>query len=91
MTTSEDTRAVARKRLEDRRGFVPHVIIFLMVNAGLILVWTANGSVGLFWPMFPLLFWGAGLAAHAWSAFFSRPITEADIDREAERLTGPSD
>jgi hypothetical protein len=31
-------------------------------------------------------FWGIGLVMHAWSAFFSRPITEADVEREIERL-----
>lgn len=84
--TSGDMRAVARKRLEERRGFVPHMVFFLVVNAGLVLIWMMNGAAGLFWPVFPLLFWGAGLLVHAWSAYFTKPITEADVDREAKRL-----
>jgi hypothetical protein len=88
--TSEDVRAVARKRLEERRGFVPHLIIYLVTNAGLVLVWLATGADSFFWPVFPILFWGAGLLAHAWSAFFTTPITDADVDREAERLEHPA-
>lgn len=85
--TTDDVRAVARKRLEERRGFVPHVIFFLVVNAGLVLIWVLAGAEGLFWPLFPLLFWGAGLLMHAWNAYFAKPITEVDVDREAERLS----
>ena len=39
-----DAREAARKRIEERRGFVPHLIIYLVVNTGLILLagaWSA--------------------------------------------------
>ena len=86
--TPDDVRAAARKRLEERRGFIPHLLIFLLVNIGLVVVWASTGSDGFFWPVFPIVFWGGGLLVHAWSAFVQRPITEADVDREAERLRG---
>jgi 2TM domain len=88
-STPSDPRTAARKRLEERRGFIPHLIVFLVVNAGLIMIWVMNGSDGLFWPAFPIIFWGVGLVLHAWNAFFSRPITESDVDREVERLGHP--
>lgn len=87
--TPGDVRAVARKRLEERRGFVPHLIMFLVINTGLVVIWMATGPEGFFWPAFPLLFWGAGLVTHAWNAFFTRPVTEAEVDRETERLGRP--
>lgn len=87
MAGTADVRTTARKRLEERRGFVPHLIVFVVVNVGLVVVWMATGPHGFFWPVFLLLFWGAGLLTHAWNAYFTRPITEADVDREAERLT----
>jgi hypothetical protein len=83
---SEDLREVARKRLEERRGFIPHLIVYLLVNAGLILVWATVAGRGFFWPGFVLLFWGIGLVMHAWNAFFSHPVTEAEIEREVEQL-----
>src|SRR4051794_30640061 len=86
-TTPSDSRAAARKRLEERRGFVPHLIVYLVVNTGLVFVWVMTGGDGFFWPAFPILFWGVGILMHAWNAFFSRPVTEADVDREVERLT----
>ena len=89
--TPEDVRVAARKRLEEWRGFVPHLIMFLVINAGLVVIWMATGPDGFFWPAFPLLFWGAGLLMHAWNAFFTRPISEAEVDREAGRLDQPTD
>jgi len=86
-STSSDSRTAARKHLEDRRGFVPHLIVYLVVNTGLVFVWAMTGDGGFFWPAFPILFWGVGILMHAWNAFFSRPITEADVDHEIERLT----
>lgn len=88
---SSDSRAAARKRLEERRGFVPHFIVYLVVNAGLVLVWAMTiGPDGFFWPVFPIVFWGVGIAMHAWSAYFSKPITEADVNEELERMRGES-
>ena len=85
---SDELRAAARKRIEDRRGFVPHLLMYLLVNTGLVIVWATVAHQGFFWPGFIIGFWGIGLVMHAWSAFFSRPITEADIERELSRMRG---
>ena len=87
--TPGDVRETARKRLEERRGFFPHLIMYVVVNAGLVVLWAATGPETFFWPAFPLLFWGGGLLVHAWSAFFSRPITEAEVDSEVSRMDHP--
>lgn len=89
MADTPDVRSVARKRLEERRGFVPHLIMYLVINTGLVVIWLATGPDGFFWPAFPILIWGAGVVMHAWNAFVTKPITEADIDREARRLAEP--
>jgi uncharacterized membrane protein len=88
--TPGDVRATARKRLEERRGFFPHLIMYIVVNAGLVVVWMATGSDSFFWPAFPLLFWGGGLLVHAWNAYFSTPITEAEVDSEVSRIDHPA-
>lgn len=41
-----------------------HVRTFLLVNALLVGIWLLSGA-GYFWPMWPFLGWGIGLAAHA--------------------------
>lgn len=84
--TSDELRKIARGRIEARRGFVPHLLAYVLVNAALIAIWFTVGHVGFFWPLIPLVLWGVGLGMHAWAAFFSKPVTETDVERELERL-----
>lgn len=83
--TPKDIREAARKRIEDRRGFVPHLIVYVVFNTGLALLWVSAGGDGFFWPGILLVAWGIGVLMHAWNAFFSKPISEADVDRELRR------
>ena len=83
-----ELRAIARKRIEERRGVVPHLLTYILVNGGLVLLWATVAGRGFFWPAFVLAPWGIGLVMHIWSAYFRTPITETDIDREVERLSG---
>ena len=48
---------------------------------------TSDGN-DFFWPIFPILGWGIGVAANAWDVYGRKPITEAEIQREADRLRG---
>ena len=89
--TPNDAREAARKRIEERRGFVPHLIIYLVFNAGLILLWESAGGDGFFWPGIVLVAWGIGLLMHAWNAFISKPISEAEVDRELRRAGYPAE
>ena len=38
-----------------------HVVAFIAVNLMLVAIWAATGA-GYFWPMWPLIGWGIGLA-----------------------------
>jgi hypothetical protein len=81
----DDVRVQARKQIQGRRDFTAHLVAYVLVNAMLIGIWAITGA-GYFWPAWVLLGWGIGLAFNAWDVFFRRPITEADVDREIERL-----
>ncbi len=54
----------AKKRVEEIKGFYAHLIIFVAVNALLVLInlWT---SPGFLWFLIPLVGWGIGLFFHA--------------------------
>lgn len=43
--------------------FRTHLTFYLLVNVFLIGIWAAGGA-GYFWPIWPMLGWGIGLAAH---------------------------
>jgi uncharacterized ion transporter superfamily protein YfcC len=82
-------RERALERLKKKRDFRTHVVIYVAVNAFLVVIWAVTSS-GFFWPIFPILGWGIGLIANAWDVYGRRPITEDEIRREADRLRGGS-
>ena len=84
MMTDSTTRDVAVKRLKAKREFRNHVAVYIIVNTLLVVIWAMTGA-GYFWPIWPIAGWGIGLALHAWTVNFQRPITEEEIRREMER------
>ena len=84
--SNEDLRDEAIKSLKAKREFKAHLLAYVLVNTLLIVIWAVSG-VGFFWPIFPLLGWGIGIAFHAWDVYGSRP-SEEKIRREIDRLRG---
>ena len=84
MADADMRREAAIKRLEAKRDFNIHVAIYAIVNVILVVIWAVSGR-GYFWPIWPILGWGVGLAVHGWIAYFQKPIGEDDIRREMER------
>ncbi|HZU80439.1 MAG TPA: 2TM domain-containing protein [Acidimicrobiales bacterium] len=78
-----DEREAATGRIRARRDFGSHFVVFLIVNAALVGVWSLSG--GYFWPAWVMAAWGVGIFMHAWDVFLRPPITEADIAAEIER------
>jgi len=89
--TEEQKRELAIQRIKARHDFRVHLVIYLVVNAALVLLWYvtsrgADGVLGFFWPVFPIVGWGIGLAMHAYTVYFPPSLTEDDIQREMKRL-----
>lgn len=86
----DDPRQAAIQRLTSRREFKRHLVVYVIVNAFLVAIWSV-ASGGYFWPVWPIAGWGIGLAVHGWIVYGERPITEEEIQREMEkRHGGPS-
>jgi class 3 adenylate cyclase len=62
-----------------------HFTIYALVNLMLIGIWAASGA-GYFWPIWPMLGWGIGVAMHAapWLARRGRQAPERNADRLEE-------
>ena len=55
------------RRSPQRGEFRRHASVFVLVNVLLFTIWAASGG-GYFWPVWPMLGWGIGLAKHASAA-----------------------
>lgn len=89
LDTGDELHAAAVRRLEKKREFRIHLSIYLVINALLWLIWGLVYAYNGFtfpWPIFPLVGWGIGLGIHAYEAYYRRPFSQAQIEREAARL-----
>jgi hypothetical protein len=68
-----------------RRDFHGHVLVYVLVNAFIVVIWAVIDGHGFFWPVFPIGAWGIGLVMNAWDVYWRREITEEDIQREVGR------
>ena len=85
---TEEQRQRAIRRIRAKRGFRVHLAVYLAVNALLVLIW-AMTSAASFWPVWPMLGWGIGVASHAVSVYVGpSEISEAQIDRELQGRVG---
>ena len=86
--SDDPQRSAAIKRLKDKRDFKTNLVMYVIVNAFLVVIWAVTGA-GFFWPIFVIVGWGIGIVGHAWAVWGQKPITEAEIHREIERGTDP--
>lgn len=75
----------AAKRLKRKEQFRQHLTSYLIVNGMLVVIWAIAGR-GYFWPIWPILGWGVGLAFDAASLRDTGGPTPAQIEAEARRL-----
>ena len=82
---TDEQRRQAIGRIQAKRSFNWHLVVFVMVNIGLVAIWFFSGK-GYFWPVWPILGWAVGLIAHGVAVYGGmRPITEEQIQREIDR------
>jgi hypothetical protein len=70
--TDEDERAYrsARERATALQGFYTHLLVYLVVNAGLFAInAVTRGDDGSWWCIWPLLGWGVALLIHGLTTF----------------------
>jgi hypothetical protein len=87
-TTEDPLRTRAIAILKKRRDFRAHLLIYVLFNAGLVVVWATATPDAFFWPVFPLVFWGIGVAMNAWDAYFANDFSEERIQHQMHRLQG---
>jgi hypothetical protein len=83
--SEQELRDRALDSLKKKTEFRTHVVTYVLVNTMLVAIW-ALSSGGFFWPIFPILGWGIGLALHGWEVYVRQDATEDQIRREMDRL-----
>jgi len=74
----------AKKRVDDKKSFFMHVMIYLLVNAGLFALDVAQG--GDWWFYWAAIGWGIGLVIHAAVFLLESSILSKDWEqREIEK------
>ena len=95
LVNDDNRRELAIKRLKDKSDFRIHLVVYLTVNAMLLVIWAVTGGVtatpsgytfGFLWPIFPIVGWGVGLIAHWYTVYFSDVYSEEQVRREMGRL-----
>ncbi|MDB5839018.1 MAG: hypothetical protein JWQ23_970 [Herminiimonas sp.] len=61
-----------RRHVERKIGFLIHLIVYIVVNSGLIL-FNLTVRPTVFWAIAPLLGWGIGLLFHGLAVFLHAP------------------
>jgi hypothetical protein len=59
-------------RARARAAFQRHLFNYLWVNGLLVVIWALTNFGGYFWPVWPMIGWGIGLASHAFAAYGPR-------------------
>ncbi|QDV52840.1 2TM domain-containing protein [Gimesia fumaroli] len=88
MANKDKNYEQAKSRVEKKIGFMIHVGVYVVVNAGLITL-NLTRSPEKYWFIWPLGGWGIGLAFHAFKAFSSGSAVnwkEKMIKKEQEKL-----
>ena len=87
--SDEGLREQALRTIKKRRDFHTHAFAYVTVNLAVWAVWVAIGALsGSWWPwpLWVTLGWGVGLVFNAWDVYLRRPITEAELQHEMDRL-----
>ena len=87
-TSEKELYKLARKRVEEKKGFYSHLVAYILVNILLVVIWAATGR-GFPWFVFPLSGWGIGILFHFLGTFiFSRRSDweQREIEKEVDKL-----
>ena len=91
MTTSDPTEQdraylAARERAEAIQGLYIHLLVYLVVNAGLFGInWVTTSGDGGWWFYWPLLGWGIGLGIHLLTVII--PVFSSSwVDQRTDRI-----
>jgi hypothetical protein len=90
MTQDQDKlREFARKQLKKKQDFKQYLWTYAGVSVLVTGIWFVTSPEGYFWPIWVIFGMGVGAlfsGLDAYGRLSAKPITDADVDAEVERL-----
>lgn len=87
MTDDVELRRLAIRRADMKLAFRSHLMAYAIVNGGLVAIYIMTSFGDYFWPIWPMIGWGIGLAAHAMTVFMNgEGLRDRLIEEELEKL-----
>jgi hypothetical protein len=86
---TQDVRAYALKQIKKKQDFRQYLWVYVFVSILVTAIWFFTTPAGPFWPFWVHFGMGIGAVAaglDAYGVLGRKPISEADIDAEVERL-----
>lgn len=75
----------AKKRVEAKKGFYTHLVVYIVVNIILVLIWAFVAGRGFPWFIFPIGGWGIAIIIHGISVLGGKS-DRAAIAKEVEKI-----
>lgn len=79
-------RAAARRRLEAEAGSWRFLALWGVLALLFVAIWAVSSPGGYFWPVWPIIGVGIGVAFSFFESYGSRRITEERVDAELARM-----
>lgn len=77
----------ARKRVEAKKGFYKHLVVYIVVNIMLVLIWAFAADGGYPWFLWVLGFWGLGVVFNFFDVFiWPGKGDKRAIEKEADKI-----
>ena len=77
----------AKKRVEAKRGFYKHLLVYVVVNSVLVIIWAFPGGRGYPWFWWVIGGWGIGVLFNFIEVFvWPKRGDRAAIEKEMEKL-----
>jgi hypothetical protein len=86
----ETLREQALERLKKRQDLRAHLLVYVMSMTLLWMIWLLTMPGGFPWPAIVMFGWGIGVVMNVWDVYARKPFTEAEVEKEMERLSGGS-
>ena len=86
--TQEEVYKLAKKRVEEKKSLLVHLLVYIVINVILVVIWAVTGH-GYPWFWWPLGGWGIGIVFHILGVFiFDREMgwEKKAVEKEADKI-----